>query len=363
MNPGDALEILGNVLDAKFNAHQRLPNEYTKGELEGVREAYKTLRDAYSNPTHRQADSPLFTDPPVNPQTGQMIKYGDYPSILRDPVQTVPMQPFSTEAIENTLAALIIEQRYNNQLLEALFEVANRYVTHTDESNIDVSNTHVSNEELAEMDRKNREVEAAYGESVIHRRLEPKEWDQTLGQKLRDIQPVDQTPWEELPDTSSQSPGHNHDLPPYGVVQKPESLQKLHELRAKFDAPISDESKTSFYNEDFYNESESDKGVDLNKERALWKREQLQQNQYVDAHTGEEVSERVIGSVRFDDEYEEAPPRTYAEWAERQNREQEKKEERRTLEDWDQNRRGLRNGPYTVDGDQYGLQDLGPGEV
>ncbi len=70
----DALEAVGLFTDDLNAEYNSLPNEYTRGRLEGARDAYKIVLDIVKNPRPKQDESQLFTEPPVNPDTGIIQK-------------------------------------------------------------------------------------------------------------------------------------------------------------------------------------------------------------------------------------------------------------------------------------------------
>jgi anti-sigma28 factor (negative regulator of flagellin synthesis) len=64
-----ALEIVGNLMDEAVNAHSQLPNEYTKGQLEGIRKIYTALVREIDNPSTRVSSAEEvipFSTPPLN---------------------------------------------------------------------------------------------------------------------------------------------------------------------------------------------------------------------------------------------------------------------------------------------------------
>jgi hypothetical protein len=76
-----ALEIVGNLLDEASSENTKLPNEFTRGQLNGVTRVYQTLVQEMDRPQQQvqpnteNEDIP-FSTPPVSDR-GRMLKYGN----------------------------------------------------------------------------------------------------------------------------------------------------------------------------------------------------------------------------------------------------------------------------------------------
>lgn len=295
------LGAAGNVMDVLHDEHQELPNEYTKGELEGARKTYKAILDVLNNPAPEKQDSALFTDPPVNTHTGQMIKHGNSSEYVDEP-PVIMKEPQGIKNLNQKSKGIIgsSHEETVEWLLAHISGTLDELLAHKTGIRITQDNpfkSHVSEEELKEMDEASRKKEALdeisrLGQEIgdgpdpkDHKRLDefeeekkPVKWDQSFGKRMQDIQ-----------------------------------------------------------------EEEPVSPVD---------------NEYLDIETGEMVRERTFGRVVVDEDAEDAPATNFDEWARRKEA-----EEKKSNEEWEKESQLNPSRPYTFNDSGFNeLEDVNPGE-
>lgn len=328
MNLSDALPFVGQYLTMAQSEAQELPNEYTRGQLQGIQRVYSGIiaelqHPGSGKPQVGDEDIP-FTNPPVNPQTGQMQKYGNEPQGWNVVPGVTETSRDDYDRRPDLQAILLSLQETNtvgaNMMIGELAEIRQLLQEIRDQNNEPIQYDNPFPPPSIDEETRESADEAIKRHEELHN--DPRIWNQSFGDRLQGKAPDIASPktwsqYQEMVEESKEKVEEYHQQPSFEETQK----------MAAHEGPAMEE--------------------------------------YMDVETGEMVRQREIGRIRFDDEYE--PPSSsnaenYQEWVARKEA-----EEKRKAEDWQHSDRPYPGtqlgGPYVVrdGGDQYGLEDLTPG--
>lgn len=275
----DKLEMLGNMLQQAQNDYDQLPNQHTKGFLDGIARQYTQAIQELQQPSRTQ------NEPDYGQNLGQqpMQKYG---------VPAKKPTPAVTELvnIQGVLADILAELKALNSRTSAeaqrLFDIEQK--------------TRILDDVETEADDFDEEDDASEHTDAGHQN-----WNKSFGQRMQ---------------------GNATQSAPYGSRER---LQQLAEEQNNRQIP--QEVKVAQYPAEVSYEAEK---------QAYEQYVAPPEEDYMDPESGHAGKMRRIGrTVNVDDEPQQPQKKSVAEW---------------------DKTRG--NQPYTTQGDDYGLEDLQPGQ-